>query len=228
MKKTIYFLLAVLLCAGLAGCTKAAESDEIALEAGQTLAIGRIDSISGNEMTVSLVNEVETDSAGQGGSSMQRPDGTPGMQMPSGTSAPQSTDGANNGGWGGMPSGTWAPSGNSGNRPSRGQNSGTNPSNTASGNGQPSEGGNVSSTPSLNSGAQGESGEGSQNGESTGENRKVTQYQATGETKTLLIPVNTPVTTQLGAVTTFARLAADDVIKMVMQDDVVMAIYIVG
>ncbi len=58
------------------------------------------------------------------------------------------------------------------------------------------------------------------------------QYRLTGETITCQIPVGTDVTTRLGAVTTFSRLAAGDNVALVMEEEdgeqVIMAIYIIG
>ncbi len=57
-------------------------------------------------------------------------------------------------------------------------------------------------------------------------------YQLTEESNTMLIPVGTDVTTRLGTVTTFSRLAAGDCVALVMQEvdgeDVIMAVYIIG
>lgn len=58
-----------------------------------------------------------------------------------------------------------------------------------------------------------------------------TQYEQTGESVMVQIPVGTQVTTKLGTVTTFSRLAAGDTIKMLMQEEngeqVVVEIWIV-
>lgn len=53
-------------------------------------------------------------------------------------------------------------------------------------------------------------------------------YLLTEETKTVLIPVGTDVTTKLGTITTFSRLGAEDVIALVMDGDEIVRIYIVG
>lgn len=59
-----------------------------------------------------------------------------------------------------------------------------------------------------------------------------TVYQLTEETEQNMIPVGTPVTTRLGTVTTFSRLAAGDYVALVMEEDggggVITAVYIVG
>lgn len=46
-----------------------------------------------------------------------------------------------------------------------------------------------------------------------------TQYKLSGESVTVLIPVGTQVTTKLGTVTTFSRLAAGDTVKMLVQEE---------
>ena len=57
-------------------------------------------------------------------------------------------------------------------------------------------------------------------------------YQLTGESVTTQIPVGTDVTTRLGTVTTFSRLAAGDRIALVVEEEggqqVIMAVYIIG
>ncbi|PXV96028.1 hypothetical protein C8E03_101661 [Lachnotalea glycerini] len=62
---------------------------------------------------------------------------------------------------------------------------------------------------------------------------QVTMYTLTGEEMTTTIPVGTPVTTLLGTVTTFSRIAVDNTLKIVTEtndngEDVIVAIYIVG
>lgn len=57
-------------------------------------------------------------------------------------------------------------------------------------------------------------------------------YRLTEETAQAMIPVGTPVTTRLGTVTTFSRLAAGDYVALVMEENgsgrVIAAVYIVG
>lgn len=55
-------------------------------------------------------------------------------------------------------------------------------------------------------------------------------FQLTGEECTELVPVGTPVTTKLGTVTTFSRLAAGDNIAIVRNRTTgeIMAVYIIG
>ncbi len=62
---------------------------------------------------------------------------------------------------------------------------------------------------------------------------QVTRYTLTGEEMTATIPVGTPVTTLLGTVTTFSRIAVENTLQIVTEknsagEDVIVAIYIVG
>ena len=55
----------------------------------------------------------------------------------------------------------------------------------------------------------------------------------TGEEETMLIPVGTTVTTQLGTTTTFSRLATGDMIKILLEKDengkdVIVGIWMIG
>lgn len=53
-------------------------------------------------------------------------------------------------------------------------------------------------------------------------------YTATGNTGVTQIPAGTEVTTILGAVTTFSRLGAGDIIAIVMENDEIIRVYIVA
>ena len=57
-------------------------------------------------------------------------------------------------------------------------------------------------------------------------------YRIGSESITTYIPVGTNVTTKLGTVTTFSRLAADDYVALVIEkdgdEDVIAAVYIIG
>ena len=59
-----------------------------------------------------------------------------------------------------------------------------------------------------------------------------TTYRVGTEKVTTYIPVGTDVTTKLGTVTTFSRLAAEDYVALVLEKDgdetVIMAVYIIG
>lgn len=62
---------------------------------------------------------------------------------------------------------------------------------------------------------------------------QMTRYSLTGEETIMMIPVGTPVTTLLGTVTTFSRIAVDNTLKIITEksengENVIIAIYIVG
>lgn len=64
-------------------------------------------------------------------------------------------------------------------------------------------------------------------------NEERTMYSLTGEEETMLIPVGTTVTTQLGTTTTFSRLATGDMIKILLEKDengkdVIVGIWMIG
>ena len=69
--------------------------------------------------------------------------------------------------------------------------------------------------------------------DSSKDSTTVTTYKLTGEKAEYMIPVKTSVTTQLGAVTTFSRLAAGDYVKLLLDKDengnaIIVQIWIVG
>jgi hypothetical protein len=62
---------------------------------------------------------------------------------------------------------------------------------------------------------------------------QATRYTLTGEEISAIIPVGTPVTTLLGTVTTFSRIAVENTLQIVTEknsegEDIIVAIYIVG
>ena len=66
--------------------------------------------------------------------------------------------------------------------------------------------------------------------ESTTENQKI--YTITGAEQTMLIPVGTSVTTTMGTVTTFSRLAAGDMVKLLLEtndagDQVIVGVWMI-
>ena len=89
---------------------------------------------------------------------------------------------------------------------------------------------------SMPSGAQGANAQTSASTSSSAQSsqqQSTKTYRLTGEKTTALIPVGSPVTTLLGATTTFARLRSGDYIKAVVEkdetgNDFIAAIYIVG
>lgn len=69
--------------------------------------------------------------------------------------------------------------------------------------------------------------------EDTDKKEEQTMYQLTGEEKELRIPVGTTVTTQLGKQTTFSRISAEDMVKVLVEtnddgEEVVVGVWIVG
>lgn len=76
-------------------------------------------------------------------------------------------------------------------------------------------------------------GSNSKDSDSSKDSSTATTYQLTGEKVEYMIPVKTNVTTQLGAVTTFSRLAAGDYVKLLLDkdengNDIILQIWIVG
>lgn len=69
--------------------------------------------------------------------------------------------------------------------------------------------------------------------ESSDKKQSMTAYQLTGDEKTMLIPVGTPVTTLLGTTATFSRISAESMVKIVTEKDVdgnevIVSVWIVG
>ena len=68
---------------------------------------------------------------------------------------------------------------------------------------------------------------------SDGNNQSLKSYVLTGEERTIMIPVGTEVTTLLGTVSTFSRIAIDNTLKIVIEtdeagDETVVKVWIVG
>lgn len=227
MKRIVAFIVvfSMLLCS----CSKStATEEEIKLADNQSMVIGKITDITGNDMTISLVEEqtvTRGSGMGRGGnnSSTEQPSAsseTDNQTTKSGTeSTGTNSDTASNGNSDqGMPSD---------------ENGGQGmPSDANGGQGMPSGGnGGPGMSEDDTSGTESDSNS-SKDSEST-ETKTMTMYVATGETASYRIPVGTTVTTSLGTKTTFSRLAADDTIKIVTEkddsgNDVIVAIWIVG
>ena len=99
--------------------------------------------------------------------------------------------------------------------------------------GQMPSGGNTSNNSEKDGTSSDTSSKKSSDASSSEESNTVTTYNLTGEKAEYLIPVKTSVTTQLGAVTTFSRLATGDYVKLLMEKDedgkdVIIKIWIVG
>lgn len=69
--------------------------------------------------------------------------------------------------------------------------------------------------------------------ENSNKKQSMTAYQLTGNEKTMLIPVGTPVTTLLGTTATFSRISSESMVKIVTEKDadgneVIVSVWIVG
>ena len=177
--------------------------EEIVLEDGQYLRYARIDSISGNELSYTVMKEQTDDSAltqnPQRKQSGQRSENPQGEQTDQRPEFPQGENSQR----------PEFPQGEDSQRPER------------------SQGGQMSQKSEMPQGEQK-----SENSQKSQQESAVT-YAETTETGQLLIPVGTEVITKLGTSTTFSRLSNGDIISMVLQKDgsgneVVMKIKIVG
>lgn len=93
--------------------------------------------------------------------------------------------------------------------------------------------GNMQRAPMPDTESQPENGTGKSQTESGNKRQGKKMYQVVGEEQTMLIPVGTTVTTQLGTTTTFSRLAAGDMVKILLEKDengkdVIVGIWMVG
>lgn len=221
------------------GTTNAAVEGDLELEANQSLLIGQVSTINGNEITLALAEEVDMSSMqgnrGNKGSSSSTSDPSATID-PNATQSPSQESGK--GGFGGQ-------------RPDRGTSSdsqqgsttnetaGTNTTDSSSAQ-MPSgdmpsgdmPGGDMPSgdKPSDDSSSQNTTGTDTSS-DSSKQSRVM--YTLTGEEKTMLIPVGTPVTTLLGTVSTFSRIAVENTVKVVVEtndagEEVIVAVYIVG
>lgn len=69
--------------------------------------------------------------------------------------------------------------------------------------------------------------------ENSNKKQSMTAYQLTGDEKIMLIPVGTPVTTLLGTTATFSRISSESMVKIVTEKDadgneVIVSVWIVG
>lgn len=178
------------------------EDDEITLKEGQYYVYGQITSINGNEM---IYDEVVIKEQNKEGVTEETSGQMPQM------------------GSGGRPE---MPEGEDGQMPQRG--SGERPEMSGEKGGRMSEMGSVERT-EMSGDTAGQMPE--LGNEEMVQKMQGTQYEQTGESVMVQIPVGTQVTTKLGTVTTFSRLAAGDTIKMLMQEEngeqVVVEIWIV-
>ncbi len=190
--------------------TAANTTVEIKKSAGQEVVLAQITSIKGNEITYAVAEEVITEE-GQSSEDTKIESKEESAQ----SRRPQSQ-------------------GAQGERPSRGE--GERPS--FDGGGMPSWGGQGGEgMPSFDgSGMPSRGQQGNSSASSRSETNQFTYdnktYRIGSESITTYIPVGTDVTTKLGTVTTFSRLAADDYVALVIEkdgdEDVITAVYIIG
>ena len=193
----------------LSGCGKSAQAgtgaaEETALKDNQEVVYGQIETIVGNDMTIALAEAEETEVQGKSPAQM--------------TEEPTSADGESQApGRDSMPDMGEMPSDWGENLPEGMPAQGEMP-------GKEQNGGEQKDT-------QGREDTGEK--EDTQARQKITTYTLTGERKDMRIPVGTTVTTSLGTTTTFSRLAAGDMVKLVVQKEedmnqVIVGIWIVG
>lgn len=228
---------------------------KIAVKENQSLIVAQINTINGNEITFAEAEEVDLTSMKGGGArgnkegaesgenqngnsdsksqisegeNSSSEDAVNGQQMPRQGSM-GSTKGQFDGNTldGNMPDGGTRPNGDAsgGNMPDGGAEP---DGNTLSGN-MPKGGGMPEEKETAHSRTGDEMQESSDEEEKT-KNR--TMYQVTGEEQTMLIPVGTAVTTQFGTTTTFSRLAAGDMVKILLEknennENVIVGIWMV-
>ncbi|MCR5716280.1 MAG: hypothetical protein K6G23_05505 [Lachnospiraceae bacterium] len=210
IRKLIIFLAVIAVAGLLAGSyylKKQAEEAaanalaEVTCEEGQTAVYAQITEVYGNEVTYTVLQEIETEAQAvteteAAGSEMPGGEAA-GSEMPSGDAAGSEMPGGD-GPSGGMPDGDSASSEAAGGMPGGGM------------------GG-------MQMGGMGN--------ESEDETSRITisgvTYELTDESITVQIPVGTDVITKLGSTTTFAKLSVGDNIAFIMEDDQIVKIYIV-
>jgi len=218
MKKILVCLLGCLLL--LSACSNTAATTSISVGENQTLMIGQISELNGNDVTLALAQETslgannanETASGESSGDNSGRQPGGKGRTMPSGDMG---------GGGQAMPSGGMGGDGQA------------MPSGGMGGDGQARPSGDFNGQMPNGGSQDGQATNSAQNG--TGQNSSGSQiiYTLTGESASVRIPVGTTVTTQAGTVTTFSRLAVGDVVKILMEtagdgSQTAVAVWIVG
>ncbi|WP_310604252.1 hypothetical protein [Anaerosporobacter sp.] len=243
-KKVISMLL--ILAVTLAGCgkdsstTNAAIDGDLKLADNQTLLIAQVSTINGNEITLALAEEVDLSSMQGGRGNRESTSGSESISENSSSNTSEGADTAQNSEGstsqedrqmpnGGIPNSDSSVNGemSSGGMPSGQMPSGEMPSGNMP-DGFPGQDTDSSSDSSSSKGGKSSS----SNTEDSSKQSRV-MYTLTGEEKTMLIPVGTPVTTLLGTVSTFSRIAIDNTLKVVVEtneagEEVIVAIYIVG
>ncbi len=187
------------------------ESSEAAVAGeNQEIILGEILEISGNEMTFTLVEEEESTDSSEDSKKGEGPNS--GMQRGQQTGESQSIDGANEqAGEGGVPD----------------------QSSMDTSEGMQMNNGEMPDMSGMQSDDEASTKESSKSGEMMPEATIETKtYRSLGEERIATIPVGTDVITKLGTVTTFARLAAGDVVQMLTEKDgdgdVIIKMWIVG
>lgn len=233
MKKVLSIIMIATLC--FTGCSNESDTtqtaEEIQLSSNQTLVIGQVTEINGNDMVLALAEEktMEGMSSSKGGFGMK------GQSQTSNSSTNQDSSTSNESqqntsseqtppdmsGTTGTTSGQTPPD-------MSGMSSDSSSHTRPDMNSQSSE----NSTSNTNTDAT-DSNKPVQESDSDTETKTTTYYQLTGDQQTVRIPVGTEVTTLLGTATTFSRIAVDDTLKLVMEknadgDEVVVAVYIVA
>lgn len=207
--------------------TNAAVDGDLTLKENQTLVIGQITAINGNEITLALATEMTRSSANTNNSNEsssdtnQRPN-SDSSQRPSrgGSSTENQSQGDS------TVTDTQPPSRE---MPSTTQESGDN--NMPSDMQAPTD--NPTSSSEKTTSASGKSDSNDSATKSENQKQSRVMYTLTGEEQNMLIPVGTPVTTLLGTVSTFSRIAVNNTVKIVTQtsdndEEVIVAVYIVG
>lgn len=194
--------------------TAANTTVEIKKSAGQEVVIAQITSIKGNEISYVVAEEVITEEV----------QGSEDTKVESKAESAQSKRPQSQGAQGERPS----RDGQSGEgMPSWGGQGGEGMPSFGGGEGMPSFDG--SGMPSRGQQGSSSSSGRSETNQFTYDNKT---YRIGSESITTYIPVGTDVTTKLGTVTTFSRLAADDYVALVIEKDgdeeVIAAVYIIG
>ena len=219
-KTVVMILLVVILLLGTGGAgycyvQQQSEDEEIEVGENQTLVIAHISQINGNEISFQEAEEVDFSERTEKKAERDKKTGTDSQKDAS--EQDNATEGTSPGDASGenMPGGGNPPGDSSGeNMPGEGNSSG------GSSRENTSEGG-----MSQGDSTGGKKSDGDVTEDAT-QDQKV--YTIVGEEQTMLIPVGTSVTTSMGTVTTFSRLAAGDMVKLLMETDASGELVIVG
>lgn len=254
MKKKIVILIILLCFLGGGGAggywhfTQNKETNEITVKENQSLIVAQISEINGNEMQYKIAKEVDLQETGKNGFGERNEKNTKSEEesesrnmpeMPSDIGSGSMLEMSSDMGNGSM---SEAP-GDMGNgsmpeMPGDMENGSMSetPSDMENG-GMPEMPGDMKEENAQNN-KRYNGGSGNKNSEDDSlqkekQKQNKTMYSLTGEEGSTLIPVGTTVTTQLGTTTTFSRLAAGDMVKLLMEKDkngkdIVVGVWIVG